>query len=189
MTLSEPAATIDGMTNRDDEFAGAPEHIREHARKVRAVQDASRAQEAIEKARAGADLNAHEAEVAEAIGARVADRLRERAEASREAESIRREPFADGWDPGAPTPARDDDDRKRFEAERTREAETTRRLERSLLGALTDDETRNLRLRIVSQLGEAPTVSAELVTDLHAEIERIESFCEKFRRAFGLPPR
>ena len=32
----------------------------------------------------------------------------------------------------------DDDDRKRFEAERTREAETTRRLERNLLGALTD---------------------------------------------------
>ena len=153
MTLSEPAATIDGMTNRDDEFADAPAHIREHARKVRAVQDASRAQEL-------------EAEAA---------RLHQ------EAEAIRVEPFDDGWDKLPQTPSNG----LRFYSQEHSERELQKRERDDLEGP----DTRDLRLRIVSQLGEAPTVSAELVTDLHAEIERIESFCEKFRRAFGLPPR
>lgn len=119
------------MSTRDtDEFANAPDHIREHARKVREVQRAGRV----------ADLfagKAHDAALDE----------------------IRREPFADGWDPGAPTPARE------------------------------DPETRNLRLRIVSQLGEPPTISAELATDLHGELARIESFCARVRSLLGLPPR
>lgn len=143
LTLSEPAATIDGMTNRDDEFADAPAHIREHARKVRAVQDASRAQE----------LEA------------------EAARRHQEAEAIRVEPFADGWDHLPQTPS---NGLRSHSQERD---------------DLEGPDTRDLRLRIVSQLGEAPTISAELVTDLHAELQRIESFCEKFRRAFGLPPR
>jgi len=120
------------MSTRDtDEFADAPPHIREHAERVREVQRQSRE----------------------------ADAIRATIEALPLSRETTREPFADGWDPGAPTPARE------------------------------DPETRNLRLRIVSQLGEPPTVSAELATDLHGELARIESFCARVRSLLGLPPR
>ena len=93
-----------------------------------------------------------------------AERVREvqrqsRAAAAETTPETHVERFADGWDPGAPTPARE------------------------------DPETRNLRLRIVSQLGEPPTISAELATDLHGELARIESFCARVRSLLGLPPR
>ena len=177
MTLSEPAATIDGMTNRDDEFADAPAHIREHARKVRAVQDASRAQEterkiqAIESARAGRSVNeTFTVEGTEYIATPDGWIVAE----------LRREPFDDGWDKLPQTPSNG----LRFYSQEHSERELQKRERDDLEGP----DTRDLRLRIVSQLGEAPTISAEL-TDLHAELQRIESFCEKFRRAFGLPPR